>query len=252
MLKLQLNFDRDELTKLMNSALRIWSDSSAFGKVTINGSVDGTVSGYFHVSKGVKTISVNLSHEVISAGIVEACARAGSPIDKDSLVFKYIEGSGYGGGASVCAVANQASAEQAQAQAKAASELVVDGAAPTGRATVRFPGQVTVHFSQDELRELISGAARRAGLTPSYVSVSYDAKAGTSASISVKTANNSTGTVSQSPSELIATLTEELTAQGYKVCSEDPAAFHFIYTSGGFGSRSGTSLRVSLSGLPAQ
>ena len=82
------------------------------------------------------------------------------------------------------------------------------------------------------------------------VTVSYDAKAGTSASISIKTANNSTGTVSQSPSELIGTLTEELKAQGYTVYADDANAFHFTYTSGGFGSRSGTSLRVTLSTVP--
>lgn len=248
MLKLQLNFNRDELTKLLAAALRVWSNSAPFDSVTINANADGTVSGYAFLRKGGKTTSVNLSHEVISAGIVEASARAGSPIDKNSLVFKHIEARGYGGGSSVSATANAASPEQAQAQASEAQSQ-----ANPGRAS--FPGQVTVQFSQDELRELILSATRRAGLTPSYVTVSYDEKQGASASISVKTANNSTGTVNQSPSELIATLTEELQAQGYTVApsaslQEGTSAFHFTYTSGGFGSRSGTSLRVTLCGLP--
>lgn len=245
MLKLQLNFNRDDLTKLLTSALRVWSNGAPFDSVTVNASNEGIASGYAFLRKGGKVMQVNFSNDVIAAAVVEASARAGSPIDKDSLTFKYIESRGYGGGASVSATANAATAEQAQAQATAAQAQAQASAGKTS-----FPGSVTVHFSQDELRDLIMSAVRRAGMTPSYVTVSYDAKAGTSASISIKTANNSTGTVSQSPSELIGTLTEELKAQGYTVYAEDANAFHFTYTSGGFGSRSGTSLRVTLSTVP--
>lgn len=235
-LTIQLSFDRTTLTRLLTTAVRKWSGLCQIDSLTINGNSDGTVSGYAMMKFAGKNSMIHFKHDVIVAGICESSAAEGNPIDKASLTFKYIEGRGYGGGASVSATANPASADAAkvdEAEQKAGS--------------ISFPGTVTVQFGIDEVTDLLKAAAKRAGADPTYASVSYTDQKNCTANITVKTKSGASGTIAMGATQMNETLCEELTSRGYTVA---PYGLRYSYSEGGFGSRSGTSMTVTLTAVP--
>lgn len=231
-LQITLKFSREELTRLLKASL-FKRGGSALDNVTVTGSEDGTVSGYAYVRGNGKTLSVSLSHEVIESCVMEASAAEGKPLEPGSLKFTYQPGRGFGGGASV-------SAEAKPASQSASADSV---SAPAG--TIAFPGTCTVQFSPEELKELLKSAARKSGLEPTYASVSFSEKDSTAtASISVKG-----GSVALNADEVNQTLSEILVHQGYTVV---PGGFKYSYQSAGFGGSGGTSVKVTVTGVPTR
>lgn len=232
-LQVTLKFSREDLTRLLRAALNK-RGGAALDAVTVNGSEDGTVSGCALVrGNGGKTLSVSLTHEVIESCIMEASAAEGKPIEPGSLKFTYQPGRGFGGGASV-------SAEAKPASQSASADSV---SAPAG--TIAFPGTCTVQFGPDELKELLKSAARKSGLEPTYASVSFNEKDSTAtASISVKG-----GSVALNADEVNQTLSEILAHRGYTVVA---GGFKYSYQSAGFGGSGGTSVKVTVTGVPTR
>ncbi len=229
-LQVTLKFSREELTRLLKVALA-GRGGAALDNVTVNGSEDGTVSGYAYVRGNGKTLSVSLSHEVIEACVMEASAAEGKPIEPGSLKFTYYPGRGFGGGPSV-------SAEAKPAAKPIACEPVT---APAGK--VSFPGTCTVFFGPGEFTELLKSAARKSGLEPTYASVSFNEKDSTaSASISVKG-----GSVALNADEVKEALAEILADRGYTVV---PGGFQYSYQNASFGGSGGTSVKVTVTGVP--
>jgi hypothetical protein len=231
--QVELNFSKKDLERLLTASLSRWG-GARLDSVTVNADDNGRTSGYAFLRNGSKTTTINFSHDVIVAGICQASAAAGTPIAADTLQFTYHRGHGHGGGSTTTATAKSGTAADVAACAEAAA----------GRIT--FPGTVTVYFGIDELPELVKSAVKRAGQEPTYCTVSYDKDNGTSASVSVKVGATS-GSIKLSPAELNQTITDELTARGYNVV---PDGYTYSYSQGGFGSRSGTSVTVTLLGLP--
>lgn len=238
-LSIQLSFDRATLTRLMTTAVRKWSGLYEIDSLTINCNEGGQVSGYAMMKFAGKTSMINFKHDVIVAGICQSSAAEGNPIDQASLTFKYIEGRGYGGGASVSATANPAAADAQKADAVSSTD------SKTG--SIVFPGTVTVHFGIDELTDLLKAAAKRAGADPTYASVSYTDEKTCAANITVKTKGGASGTIALGATQMNETLAEELTSRGYTVA---PDGLRYSYSKGGHGSRSGTSVSVSLTAIP--
>jgi len=238
-LTVQLSFDRATLTRLLTTAVRKWSGLYQIDSLTINGNSDGTVSGYAMMKFAGKNSMIHFKHDVIVAGICESSAAEGNPIDKASLTFKYIEGRGYGGGTSVSATANPASADAAKPDAANPAEQKAG--------SIAFPGTVTVQFGIDELTDLLKAAAKRAGADPSHASVSYTDEKTCSANITVKTKGGASGTIALGATQMNETLCEELTSRGYTVA---PDGLRYSYSQGGFGGRSGTSMTVTLTAIP--
>lgn len=229
-LNVTLSFSRDELTRLLKSALAKRGGGS-LDNVTINGNSDGTVSGYAFLRGSPSVLQVSFGHEAIVASIMEASAAEGKPIEPGSLIFTYHEGHGFGGGPSVSAKANPAKNPVA-----ASSGSVAAGG-------ISFPGKCTVGFSPKELTALLMDAARKSGLEPTYASLSYhEADKNASASISVKGGN-----VSLDPAQLNEAITEVLTARGYTVVAD---GFKYSYTAASFGGSGGTSVTVTVTGIP--
>lgn len=237
-LSIQLSFDRATLTRLLTTAVRKWSGLYQIDSLTINGNSDGTVSGYAMMKFAGKNSMINFKHDVIVAGICQSSAAEGNPIDPASLTFKYIESRGYGGGSSVSATANPASADAAKEDT---------GAASSNSGSIIFPGTVTVNFGIDELTDLLKAAAKRAGADPSQASVTYINEKNCTANITVKTKAGASGTIALGATQMNETLTEELTNRGYTVAAD---GLRYSYSQGGFGSRSGTSMAVTLTAIP--
>lgn len=237
-LTVQLSFDRATLTRLLTTAVRKWSGLYQIDSLTINGNSDGTVSGYAMMKFAGKNSMIHFKHDVIVAGICQSSAAEGNPIDKASLTFKYIEGRGYGGGPSVSATANPASADAPEGDS---------GADSSKSGAIIFPGTVTVHFGIDELTDLLKAAAKRAGADPTYASVSFTDEKNCTANITVKTKGGASGTIALGSTQMNETLAEELTSRGYTVA---PDGFRYSHSNGGHGSRSGTSMSVSLTAIP--
>ncbi len=236
-LSIQLSFDRATLTRLLTTAVRKWSGLYQIDSLTINCNEGGRASGYAMMKFAGKNSMINFEHDVIVAGICQSLAAEGQPIDQASLTFKYIEGRGYGGGTSVSATANPASADTAK----------TDAAEPAKTGSIVFPGTVTVNFGIDELTDLLKAAAKRAGADPTYASVSYTDEKTCSANITVKTKGGASGTIALGSTQMNETLTEELNSRGYTVA---PDGFRYSYSKGGFGNRSGTSVSVNLTAIP--
>lgn len=229
-LQVNLSYSRDEITSLVRSALSK-RGGAALDNVTVNGNSDGTVSGYAFV-RGSSTLHVNFTHDVIVGCMMEAAASAGKPIEPGSLKFTYHEGRGYGGGPSVSATAQPAKNPAAAAQFASSSGI-------------SFPGHCTVHFGIKELAELVKVAARKSNLEPTYAVVSYDeVNQVASASISVKGGN-----VSLDNGQLNEALTEVLADRGYTVVA---GGFKYSYSHASYGSPSGTSVTVTVTGIPSR
>lgn len=237
-LTVQLSFDRATLTRLLTTAVRKWSGLYQIDSLTINGYSDGSVSGYAMMKFAGKNSLIHFKHDVIVAGICESLAAEGNPIDKASLTFRYIEGHGYGGGASVSATANPASAD-----AKPNAAIPVEQRA----GSIFFPGTVTVQFGIDELTDLLKAAAKRAGADPSHATVTYTDEKTSSANITVKTKGGALGTIALGATQMNETLREELTNRGYTVA---PDGLRYSYSQGGHSGRSGTSMTVNLTAIP--
>ncbi|MFA6211709.1 MAG: hypothetical protein WC714_19880 [Candidatus Obscuribacterales bacterium] len=240
-LSIQLNFDRPTLTRLFTTAVRKWSGLYQIDSLTISCDADGRASGYAMMKFAGKTSMINFEHDVIVAGVCQASAAEGNPIDRASLAFKYHEGRGYGGGTSVSATANPATAESADAMSCVSSDTSEKSGA------ICFPGTVTVNFGIDELTDLLKAAAKRAGADATHATVSFTDKQNCSANITVKTKGGASGTISMGSKQMNETLAEELTARGYTVAAD---GFRYSYSKGGFGNRSGTSMTVSLTAIP--
>lgn len=243
-LSIQLTFDRATLTRLLTTAVRKWSGLYQIDSLTINCDADGRASGYAMMKFAGKNSMINFKHDVIVAGVCEASAAEGKPIDKASLAFKYHEGRGYGGGTSVSATANPASAESADAVSCVSSD-----ASDTGEKSgaICFPGTVTVNFGIDELTDLLKAAAKRAEADATHATVSFTDEQNCSANITVKTKGGASGTISMGSKQMNETLAEELTARGYAVAAD---GFRYSNSKGGFGNRSGTSMTVTLTAIP--
>ena len=237
LLNIQVNFDRPTLTRLLTSAVRKWSGLYEIDSLTINCDASGITSGYAMMKFAGKNSMINFKHDVIVAGICQASAADGNPIDKASLTFKHIEGRGYGGGSSVSATANPATADAQD----------TTGAASDKPGCINFPGTVTVNFGIDELTDLLKAAVKRAGAEPTHASVSFTDEKSCSANVTVKTKGGASGTIAMGSQQLNETLTEELTDRGYAVAAD---GFRFSYSKGGFGNRSGTSVTVTLTAIP--
>lgn len=240
-LSIQLTFDRPTLTRLLTTAVRKWSGLYQIDSLTINCDADGRASGYAMMKFAGKNSMINFKHDVIVAGVCEALAAEGNPIDKASLAFKYHEGRGYGGGSSVSATANPASAESADAVSYVSSDTGEKSGA------ICFPGTVTVNFGIDELTDLLKAAAKRAGADATHATVSFTDEQNCSANITVKTKGGASGTIEMGSRQMNETLAEELTARGYTVAVD---GFRYSYSNGGFASRSGTSMTVTLTAVP--
>jgi hypothetical protein len=237
-LTVQLSFDRATLTRLLTTAVRKWSGLYQIDSLTINGNSDGTVSGYAMMKVAGKNSMIHFKHDVIVAGICESLAAEGKAIDKASLAFKYIEGRGFGGGASVSATANPTSADAKPDATNPAEQKA---------GSICFPGTVTVQFGIDELTDLLKAAAKSAGADPSHASVTYADEKTCSADITVKTKGGASGTIALGATQMNETLCEELTSRGYTVATD---GLRYSYSQGGFSGRSGTSMTVTLTAIP--
>lgn len=237
-LTIQVSFDRATLTRLLTTAVRKWSGLCQIDSLTINGNSDGTVSGYAMMKFAGKNSMIHFNHDVIVAGICESLAAEGTPIDKASLSFKYIDARGYGGGSSVSATANPASADAKPDAANPAEQKA---------GSISFPGTVTVNFGIDEVTDLLKAAAKRAGAEPSHATVTYTDEKTCSANITVKVKGGASNTIALGATQMNETLSEELTSRGYTVA---PDGLRYSYSQGGFGSRSGTSMTVTLTAIP--
>jgi hypothetical protein len=244
MFQVQINFDQTSLKRLLTAALNKWSSGAALDPVTINCDSVGKASAYTFLRRSGKVTMINFSHEVVVAGVEQMSAAEGNPLAAGSLVFRYIEGRGFGGGSSVAASAKAAPASTADGTVAADSKTT--SASP---GSIKFPGTVTVSFDQTALLDLIKAAAKRSGAEPTYATISFVDEQKASATITVKTPGGSgaTGTISLSPAELNEALSTELTARGYTIGAD---AFRYTYRNGGYGGGSGTSVTVTLSVLP--
>lgn len=239
-MKLQLTYDfsQSELTRLVQSALTR-RGGATLKSLTLRGYENGRVAGYAFIpfSKPQSTVgeTLDFSHEVVVQCLLEALAAEGKPIEPGSLVFSYYPGSGYGGGPRLTAQAKSASGSKIY--------LPVAGSIE-GKGTITLPGACTVHFGPEDLKDMLKDAARKSGLVPSYVSVSFnDDDKSASASISVDG-----GHVSLESAEVNEALAEVLAVRGYEVV---PGGFRYNHQQSSYGNRGGTSVTVSVTAVPS-
>ena len=220
MFQLQRTFSRDDLTRLLSLSLKKWSNGEAkFECVTINCDDQGQVSGYMFVRPGAgsdsfdkKSTTVNLTHEVICAGIYQAASDEGTPLAPNSLVFSNSKDEGM---AYSTVKATASSANQAVQTDKNWPALP-----PTQPGIVSFPAPVSIFFNNEELQELVKASCKRAGYAITDVSLSDNEASGVSAGITIKTGtakNSDSSSLVLSPTRLNDTLATELTTRGYIV-----------------------------------
>ncbi|MDX1987052.1 MAG: hypothetical protein SFV17_10205 [Candidatus Obscuribacter sp.] len=236
-MKLQLTYDfnQSELTRLLQSALNR-RGGATLKSPTLRGYEDGKVAGYafipFEKPQNVAGLIIDFSHEVIVQCLLEALAAEGKQIEPGSLVFSYYPGSGYGGG------------PRLSAQARACAEPVTAEPVTVTEGRVALPGACTVHFSADNLKDMLKGIARKSGLQPTYVSVYFqEADRTVSASISVDG-----GHVSLDSAEVNEALARELAVRGYEVV---PGGFRYNHQESSYGNPGGTSVTVSVTAVPS-
>jgi hypothetical protein len=230
-MKLTFNLDEKNLKTLLERALRSWGVTPEYVRLSFDKTTQQPSGTVGYTVRGNRE-SFSLTGDVIIAGVLQASAAAGNPLDPASLQFVYNEGRGYGGSASVSATAKEGTFEPDQTA--------------TQPGKVKFPGTVTKQLGIDELKKVVQRGAERAGHKVTWISFSHSNGGGpASASLSI-TKNGNSGTISLDPAELEAEIIEELGHQGY-----DAQPGIEYYTSGsGFGSRGGTSATVKLTGMP--
>jgi hypothetical protein len=233
MLSFEISFSEAQLDKLLRRAISLWGGLPNISSVGLNKTDDPTrFKGTIHYnSRGGKTVSLSLSHEVLVQAVCAASASEGNTLDAATVTFKYNPGRGHGGGSSVSATA------------MTSSNPAPNVAQTPGK--MSFPGTVEISFTEDEVKELLKAAVRRQGGNAS--SVSFNAQDG-KASITVDMPGGKKGTVTWQDDVLKGQLIAELSQKGYVV---EPAGIQWAYVPGaGFGGPPRHGFKATLTAIP--